>query len=100
MSKSGSSSKGSTWDELEKQLFTSKEIEENKARVSIINKMIKAREENGITQNQLDVISDIKDGRIAGPTNGKIFDYRKMVKLVKSLGRPLTEEEAERYRIK
>lgn len=47
MSKNGSSSKGSTWDELEKQLFTSKEIEESKARVSIINEMIKAREENG-----------------------------------------------------
>lgn len=46
MSKSGSSSKGSTWDELEKQLFTSKEIEESKERVFIINEIIKAREEN------------------------------------------------------
>ena len=48
----------------------------------------------------VDIESHTQDGRIAGPTNGKIFDYRKMVKLVKSLGRPLTEEEAERYRIK
>lgn len=41
-----------------------------------------------------------KDSRLTEPSNGKIFDYRKMLGIVKQLGRPLTEEEAEQYRIK
>lgn len=50
MSKSKINPNGSSWDELEKQLFTSEEIAESEVRVAIINEMIKAREENGITQ--------------------------------------------------
>lgn len=53
MSKSKINPKGSSWDELEKQLFTSEEIAESEVRVAIINEMIKAREENGITQSLL-----------------------------------------------
>lgn len=48
MSKQKLSPKGSTWDELEKQLFTREEIAESRIRVSIINKMIKARDEKEI----------------------------------------------------
>ena len=44
MSKSKINPKGSSWDELEKQLFTSEEIAESEVRVAIINEMIKARE--------------------------------------------------------
>lgn len=40
------------------------------------------------------------DGRLTIPSDGKIFDYRKMLDVVKELGRPLTEEEAEQYRMK
>ena len=56
MSKSKINPKGSSWDELEKQLFTSEEIAESEVRVAIINEMIKAREENGITQKQLEAM--------------------------------------------
>ncbi len=31
---------------------------------------------------------------------GKVFEYIKMLKLMYSLGRPLTKEEIEKYRIK
>ena len=41
-----------------------------------------------------------KDGRLTESSDGKVFDYRKMVELVKQLGRPLTEKEAEKFRIK
>lgn len=41
MSKSKINPKGSSWDELEKQLFTSEEIAESEVRVAIINEMIK-----------------------------------------------------------
>lgn len=48
----------------------------------------------------VDIESHAKDGRMAGPSDGKVFDYREMLKLIKILGRPLTEEEAEQYRIR
>ncbi len=40
-----------------------------------------------------------KDGRLTEPSDGKIFDYRKMLEIVTAIGRPLTEQEAEQYRI-
>ena len=40
------------------------------------------------------------DGRLTEPSDGKIFDYRKMRTLVEKLGRPLTEKESEEFRIK
>lgn len=40
------SPRGSSWDELEKELFTPEEITESDARVAIINELIKVREEN------------------------------------------------------
>lgn len=48
----------------------------------------------------IDLEQYTKDGRLTEPSDGKIFDYRKMFEVVKSLGRPLTEKEAEQYRIK
>lgn len=41
-----------------------------------------------------------KDGRLTEPSDGKIFDYRKMLEVIKQLGRLLTAKEAEEYRIK
>lgn len=41
-----------------------------------------------------------KDTRLTEPSDGKIFDYRKMLEIVNELGRPLTEKEAEKFRIK
>ena len=40
------------------------------------------------------------DTRLTEPSSGGVFDYRKMYEVVKKLGRPLTKEEAEEYRIK
>lgn len=47
MSKSKINPKGSSWDELEKQLFTSEEIAESEVRVAIINEMIKQERKMG-----------------------------------------------------
>lgn len=41
-----------------------------------------------------------KDSRLTESSDGKIFDYRKMFEIIKQLGRPLTEKEAENFRIK
>lgn len=48
----------------------------------------------------IDLEKHCKDGRLTEPSDGKVFDYRKMFEVVKSLGRPLTMKEAEQYRIK
>lgn len=48
----------------------------------------------------IDLEQYAKDSRLTEPSDGKIFDYRNMLKLVKQLGRPLTEKEAENFRIK
>lgn len=50
--------------------------------------------------NVIDLEQYAKDSRLTEPSDGKIFDYRKMLELVKQLGRPLTEKEAENFRIK
>lgn len=48
----------------------------------------------------VDIEKYTKDSRLTEPSDGKIFDYRKMYELVKQLGRPLTDKEAEQFRIK
>ena len=90
MSKSKTNPKGSSWDELEKQLFTSEEIAESEVRVAIINEMIKAREENGITQKQLEAMSGIKQPVISRMENGTSDPQLSTVlKILNSLGKTL-----------
>ena len=48
----------------------------------------------------IDLEKYVTDGRLTEPSDGKIFDYRKMRKIVEKLGRPLTEKESEEFRIK
>lgn len=90
MSKSKINPNGSSWDELEKQLFTSEEIAESEVRVAIINEMIKAREENGITQKQLEAMSGIKQPVISRMENGTSDPQLSTVlKILNSLGKTL-----------
>ena len=47
-----------------------------------------------------DIADYAKDGRLTAPSDGKRYEWRKMIELVKQLGRPLTDQEAEQFRIK
>ena len=90
MSKSKISPMGSSWGELEKQLFTPQEIAESEARVAIINEMIKAREENGITQKQLEAMSGIKQPVISRMEKGASDPQLSTVlKVLSSLGKTI-----------
>lgn len=90
MSKAKISPMGSSWDELEKQLFTLQEIAESKARVSIINEMIRAREEEGITQKQLEAMSGIKQPVISRMEKGTTDPQLSTVlKILASLGKTI-----------
>lgn len=93
MSKARIHPKGSSWDELEKQLFTPEEIAESKIRVDIISEMIQAREENGITQKQLETMSGVKQPVISRMEKG-ITDPQlsTVLKILNSLGKTLQKE--------
>ena len=57
-----------------------------------------------MAKKKVDLFDDIadyaKDGRLTEPADGRRYEWRKMIEAVKKLGRPLTDEEAEQYRIK
>ena len=90
MSKVKISPRGSSWDELEKQLFTPEEIAESDARVEIINEMIRAREEDGITQKQLEAMSGIKQPVISRMEKGTTDPQLSTVlRVLNSLGKTL-----------
>ena len=46
--------KWTTWDDVEKEMFTPEEIAESDLRVALIGELIKARQEKGISQKQLE----------------------------------------------
>ncbi len=52
----------------------------------------------------VNVIHDIsyyaKDSRLTGEPDGKRYQWKEMIERFKLLGRPLTEEEADEFRIK
>ena len=51
---------GDSWSDLRKELFTPEEIAACDLKVAVINEIIKAREENGLSQRQLEKISGVK----------------------------------------
>lgn len=90
MSKTKINPRGTSWDDLEKQLFTPEEIAESDVRVSIINAMIDAREKNGITQKQLEAMSGIKQPVISRMEKGTTDPQLSTVlKVLNSLGKTL-----------
>ena len=46
-----------------------------------------------------DMESNLTDSRLAEPSNGS-YRWKDMIREVERLGRPLTEEEAEKYKVK
>ena len=40
------------------------------------------------------------DGRLTEPSDGKRYNWRKMISRVEKLGRPLTQSEVEDYKLK
>ena len=48
----------------------------------------------------IDLEKYASDGRLTEPSDGSRFEWRKMIEEVKRLGRPLTNSEMEKYRVK
>ena len=51
------------------------------------------------TEYEHDIAYYATDSRLTEPSDGKRYQWRKMIELSKELGRPLTEEEAEEFRV-
>lgn len=59
-----------SWDEVQREIFTSEEIAESALRVEIIGALIKARQEQGISQKKLEELSGVKQPIIARMEKG------------------------------
>jgi len=54
------SPRGQTWREVRKEFYTEEEIRESDLRVAIISELIKARNDKGITQRDLEQLSGVR----------------------------------------
>ena len=81
---------GQSWDEFEKEFYTPEEIAESDLRVALIGELIKARNEQGISQKKLEEISGVKQPVIARIETGKsIPQVSTLIKLLVPLGKTL-----------
>ena len=81
---------GSSWEEVEKELFTPEEIRESNLRVAIIGELIKARQERGISQRQLEELSGVRQPVIARMERGYTSpQIDTLLKVLGALGKTL-----------
>ncbi|MDE6502072.1 MAG: helix-turn-helix transcriptional regulator [Ruminococcus sp.] len=82
--------KFTTWNDVEKELFTPEEIAENKLKVALIGELVKARKEKGITQRELETLSGVKQPVIARVENGNTTpNLSTILKILQPLGKTL-----------
>ncbi len=81
---------GDDWDDVRKELFTPEEIAESDLRVALISALVSAREEQGISQKQLQEMSGVAQPVIArmekGTTDPRI---ETVLKVLAPLGKTL-----------
>lgn len=74
---------GRNWEELEKEIFTPEEIAESRLRVALIGELIKARQEQGISQKKLEELSGVKQPIISriekGSTSPQLETFLKVL---------------------
>lgn len=81
---------GRSFSEFEKDIFSQEEILESDLRVSIIEEIIKARNEKGISQKKLEELSGVRQPVIARMEKGHtIPQLDTMIKLLAPLGKTL-----------
>ena len=79
-----------TWEEWEKSHFTPEEIAESNLRVALIGELIKARNERGVTQKQLEEMSGVSQPVIARLARGTTSpNISTVLKLLAPLGKKL-----------
>lgn len=61
---------GRSWEDARAELYTPEEIAESNLRVALIGELIKARQEQGISQKRLEELSGVKQPVIARMETG------------------------------
>ena len=81
---------GISWQELRKEVLTPEEIADSDLRVAIIGEIIKARQEKGISQKDLEALSGVKQPVIARMEKGKTSpQLDTILKILAPLGKTL-----------
>ena len=81
---------GSTWEEIERELFTPEEIAESRLCAALIGEIIKARQEQGISQKELETLSGVKQPVIARMESGRTSpQIETVLKILAPLGKTL-----------
>ncbi|MBE6030175.1 MAG: helix-turn-helix transcriptional regulator [Clostridiales bacterium] len=79
-----------TWEEVRGEIYTPEEITESDLRVALIGELVKARQEKGISQKELERLSGVRQPIIArmerGTTNPQIDT---VLKVLAPLGKTL-----------
>jgi DNA-binding XRE family transcriptional regulator len=81
---------GSNWENVRKELFTPEEMAESNLRVAIIGELIKARQEKGLTQKQLEELSGVSQPVIARMEKGNNPQLDTVLKVLAPLGKTLS----------
>ncbi|NLM16609.1 MAG: helix-turn-helix transcriptional regulator [Candidatus Riflebacteria bacterium] len=85
-----------TWEDVEKDIYTPEEIRESDLRAALMSELIKARKEKGITQKELEKLSSITQPVIARMETGKTSpQIDTVLKLLMPLGKTLKIVEVE-----
>ena len=81
---------GSNWDDFARETFTADEIAASDLRVAVMNEIIKARQEQRISQKRLEELSGVKQPVIArmesGQTNPQL---ETLLKILAPLGKTI-----------
>ena len=82
---------GDNWEDVRKRLYTLEEIAECDLKVALIGELIKARQEQGISQRRLEELSGVKQPVIARMEKGSTTpQIGTVIKVLASLWKKLT----------
>lgn len=77
-------------DEFDKEHFTPEEIAESNLRVALITSLVQAREEQGLSQRDLETISGVKQPQIARMESGNSNpQLNTILKVLAAMGKTL-----------
>jgi len=78
------------WSDVEEELYTAEEIRESKLRVAIISELIRARQDNNISQRELEQLSGVKQPVISRLESGETSpQIETVLKILAPLGKTL-----------
>ena len=81
---------GESWEKVRSRIFTPEEIAESDLRVALIGELIRARQDRGITQKQLEEMSGVTQPVIARLERGTTSpNISTLTKLLAPLGKKL-----------